>query len=116
MSRITFISDKIKKEFLKLSSGRYEDREIYKMLKKAFKELEKNPYNGVKIQKKLWPKEYNKYNITNLWKYDLPNGWRLIYTIEKEILNILTIVLEWFNHKNYEKKFNYKIKEDFKEY
>ena len=53
-------------------------------------------------------KQYiQKYNIDNLWKYDLPNAWRLIYTIETDKIKIINIILEWFNHKNYEKKFKY---------
>src|SRR3989338_2034692 len=65
-------------------------------------------YNPKKIKKQLWPKEYIKqYGITNLWKYDLPNAWRLIYTIESDEVKIMGIVLEWFTHKEYEKRFNY---------
>lgn len=60
------------------------------------------------ISEKLWPNEYiKKYKITNLWKYDLPDGWRLIYTIESNKIKIVSIILEWFDHKNYERKFNY---------
>ena len=39
--------------------------------------------------------------------YDLPNGWRLIYTIETNEILVLAIILEWFDHKNYERTFNY---------
>ena len=52
-------------------------------------------------------KEYLRYKITNLWKYDLPKGWRLIYSIGREGVEILSIILEWMNHKNYERRFNY---------
>jgi len=48
-----------------------------------------------------------KYKISNLWKYDLTNGWRLIYTIESDEIRIISIILEWFDHKNYEKRFGY---------
>ena len=40
-------------------------------------------------------------------EYDLPNGWRLIYTIESDDLKIMNIILEWFSHKDYERRFNY---------
>ncbi len=39
--------------------------------------------------------------------YDLPSAWRLIYTIESDEIKIVSIILEWFDHKDYEKKFNY---------
>lgn len=45
--------------------------------------------------------------LTNLWKYDLPDAWRLIYTIKEDEIKILSIILEWFDHKEYERKFNY---------
>lgn len=63
---------------------------------------------GTKIPKRLWPKIYVKeYKITNLWKYDLPNAWRLIYTILEDKIMILNVILEWFSHKDNEKKFGY---------
>jgi len=63
---------------------------------------------GVKISKKLWSKGYIKnYKIKNLWKYDLPDGWRLIYSIFEDKLMIINLILEWFPHKKYEKRFGY---------
>ncbi|MFT4326857.1 MAG: hypothetical protein ACMXYK_05115, partial [Candidatus Woesearchaeota archaeon] len=60
------------------------------------------------IPKKLIPKEYTtKYGIKNLWKYDLPKGWRLVYSIVNEEIFVVTVILEWFKHKEYEKRFNY---------
>ncbi len=70
--------------------------------------MKKNPASGTKIPKKVWPKIYQKeYGITNLWKYDLPNAWRLIYTIKEDEVMILGVILEWFDHKEYEKRFKY---------
>jgi hypothetical protein len=46
--------------------------------------------------------------MNNLWKYDLPDGWRLIYTLSTpNKIEILAIILEWFDHKNYERRFGY---------
>ena len=105
---VAFISQKIKIEFEKLKSGKFEDERLYNFIKRAINDLKENPSSGTKIPKKLWPKEYvKKHQITNLWKYDLPNAWRLIYTIETDNIKIMNIILEWFNHKNYEKKFKY---------
>lgn len=78
-------------------------------MERATDDLKKNPEIGIKIPKKFWPKEYiMKYRIDNLWKYNLPNAWRLIYTIAKDEIKILAIILEWFDHKIYEKRFGYK--------
>jgi hypothetical protein len=81
---------------------------LYDFIDRAKDDLKKNPMCGFKIPKHLWPKEYiKKFEITNLWKYDLPNGWRLIYTIQTNEVMILNVILEWFDHKEYERKFKY---------
>ena len=81
---------------------------MFTFLERATDDLKKNPESGIKIPKKYWPKEYvKKYNTDNLWKYDLPEAWRLIYTITKDEIKIMAIILEWFDHKNYEKRFGY---------
>ena len=105
---VAFISQKLKEQFEYLKEGKFEDKELYKFINRAIDDLKLNPLCGIKIPKKLWPKEYvQKYNVTNLWKYDLPNVWRLIYTIESDEIKIVSIILEWFDHKEYEKRFNY---------
>ncbi|MFH1275850.1 MAG: type II toxin-antitoxin system RelE/ParE family toxin [Candidatus Woesearchaeota archaeon] len=106
--KVSFISQKLKTEFNSLSSGKFEDKKLYDFIDRAIDDLEKNPMCGTKIKKKLWPKEYkHKFDITNLWKYDLPNAWRIIYTIETNEVMIVSIILEWFSHKEYEKRFKY---------
>jgi len=105
---VGFISHKLKDQFNTLKSGKFEDKKLFDFIDRAIDDLKKNPMCGTKIQKKLWPKEYKKkYSITNLWKYDLPNAWRIIYTIETDEVTIVSIILEWFSHKDYERKFKY---------
>ena len=48
-----------------------------------------------------------EYNVTNLWKYDLPSAWRLLYFIENQQIYVVSIVLEWMTHKEYERRFEY---------
>jgi Txe/YoeB family toxin of Txe-Axe toxin-antitoxin module len=105
---VAFCEKKIEKEFEELKSGKYEDGQLYDFIERAISDLKQNPQCGIKIPKKLWPREYvTKYGITNLWKYDLPNGWRLIYTIQTNDVMILNVILEWFSHKVYERRFGY---------
>jgi len=108
-SRIVFADDKIKKAFERLKASKTEDKKIYDFLVRAFEDIEKDASCGMQIPKRLIPKDYvKKYgNIDNLWKYNLPNAWRLIYTIKKEEIIILGIILEWLDHKNYERRFGY---------
>lgn len=90
------------------NSTRFEDRKLYSNLEKAIKKIQEDPCCGVKVPKYLWPKEYSKnYEISNLWKYNLSNGWRLTYTIRGREIEVISIIIEWFCHKKYEKRFKY---------
>ena len=103
---VAFINERVKKEYEK---AKKEDPQLYRFLERATNDLKKNPFCGIKIPKEYWPKEYiKKYSIDNLWKYDLPNAWRLIYTIVRDEIRILAVLLEWFDHKGYEKRFGYR--------
>jgi len=104
-SKVVFADDKVEKDFEKLD----ESDELKKYLKRAIRDIQTNAFCGVQIPKKLIPKEYiQKYGIENLWKYDLPDRWRLVYSITTPTkIQIVSIILEWFNHKEYERRFNY---------
>jgi len=105
---VSFISPDLKSEYDKLKEGKFEDKQLHKFITRAMNDLESNPFSGVRVPKKLWPDVYiRKYGITGLWKYDLPNGWRLTYIIEASDVKIMSIILEWFDHKGYEKRFKY---------
>ena len=105
---VAFISISLKEDYLSLKYKRFEDKELYESISKAINDLKKDTLSGIKVQRKLWPKEYTKdYAITNLWKINLIGAWRLIYTIESDEVRIVSIILDVFNHKDYEKKFKY---------
>ncbi len=105
---VTFGEVKIEKEFELLKDGKFQDKQLYEFINRAMKEIKINPLCGIKIPKRLWPRIYIlENNITNLWKYNLPDGWRLIYTIKENEVMILNVILEWFNHKDYERRFGY---------
>lgn len=105
---VAFINKKLKENFELLEDGKFEDKQLYDYIDRAMDDLKRDPSCGTKIPKRLWPKIYvRKYGITNLWKYDLPNGWRVIYTIEVDKIKVVNIILEWFDHKEYNRRFNY---------
>lgn len=105
---VAFITLKLKNEFESLKKSKFEDKQLHKFIERAIEDLKQNQTGGTKIPKKLWPKSYiQKYQISNLWKYDLPNSWRLLYTVENDEIMILSVILEWFDHKTYERRFNY---------
>lgn len=109
LRKVGFVGPELKKAFKKLKSGKVDEKELANYLDRAMDDLEKNEEAGVRVPSKQWPKVYvKKFNFTNLWKYDLPNGWRLIYTIKGNNIEIISVVLEWITHKDYERKFSYK--------
>ncbi len=104
-SKVKFISDELEKDFNSLK----DDDFIKKAIIRAIQDLKENAFCGIQIPKKLFPKEYaQKYGIKNLWKYDLPKGWRLLYTVTAENeVELISAILEWFNHKDYKRRFRY---------
>ena len=103
-----FGDEKLKEAFEKLKDSKVEDQMLYKWIDRAITDLEENCFCGTQIHKKLIPKIYlEKYGIDNLWKYDMPKGWRLLYSVANSEVCIISIILEWFDHKNYERKFKY---------
>ena len=104
-SKVKFISDELEKYFNSLK----DDDFIKKAIIRAIQDLKENAFCGIQIPKKLFPKEYvQKYGIKNLWKYDLPKGWRLLYTVTAENeVELISAILEWFKHKDYERRFGY---------
>jgi mRNA-degrading endonuclease RelE of RelBE toxin-antitoxin system len=103
-SRVVFAEEKLQKDFNNLPEG-----ELKSQIKKAIISLQSNAFCGIHIPKRLIPEIYlKKYQIENLWKYDLPDGWRIIYSIIPENkVEIISVILEWFNHKEYERRFHY---------
>ena len=74
-----------------------------KLKKKNNMELEEE---GISI-----PDEYKiRYGITNLFRVELPNFWRMLYTlIEGESkIEVISFILDIIDHPNYDKKFRYK--------
>ncbi|MBI2151460.1 hypothetical protein HYU21_01895 [Candidatus Woesearchaeota archaeon] len=74
-SIVHFCDEKLKLEFEGLKDSRVEDKMLYKWILRAIDDLNENAFCGIQIQKKQIPNIYiEKYEIDNLWKYDLPRG------------------------------------------
>lgn len=82
---------------------------LFRSLRQKIELLKENPQYGTHIEKDKIPKEYIKdYEVNNLWKVNLPRAWRLIYSIRGSEIEILAVILDMLNHREYEKKFKYK--------
>ena len=107
-SETRFVEESVREAFYKLEMGDSSEKELFKFINQAIDNIEKNSFCGMQIQKRLIPKEYiKKYGVTNLWKYDLPNAWRLIYSIRGGKTIVICVLLEWMSHKDYERRFGY---------
>ena len=85
------------------------ERTILNALNKKIELIKDNFHYGDPISKKLIPEEYKvKYGISNLFRVELPNFWRVLYTLTDGEIEIIAFVLDVINHKDYDKKFGYR--------
>ncbi|MBW6442319.1 hypothetical protein K0A97_00865 [Patescibacteria group bacterium] len=103
--KINFFDLKLKETFDNLKDR---NERLYKEITKALNDICKNAFCGRNVKKKLIPKELiQRYKINNLWIYNLRKDWRLLYSIGRDEIDVLAIVLDWMNHKDYEKLFKF---------
>lgn len=82
---------------------------LLRLIKQKIEILKANPEYGFQIPKDRMPGTYVKlYDATNLWKVDLLGAWRMIYTIRGTEVEIVALILDLMDHKDYEKKFGYR--------
>jgi hypothetical protein len=89
------------------------DRMILNAINKKVELIKVNLHYGDPIAKNLIPREYiEKYEITNLFHVELPNYWRMLYTLTDNETNIeiIAFVLDILEHSDYDKKFGYRKK------
>ncbi|MBR9698834.1 hypothetical protein GOV09_00050 [Candidatus Woesearchaeota archaeon] len=103
-----------------------EAEEIFKYLQKTDSKIEKsilaaikrktelikaNPHYGNPISKRLIPKNYKEqYGITNLFRVELPNFWRMLYSLVdgETKIEIIAFILDISDHRTYNKRFGYR--------
>ncbi len=89
------------------------DKTILNAINKKIELIKANFHYGDPIAKNLIPEEYKvKYGITNLFRVELPNFWRMLYTLTEgdTEIEIVAFVLDVVDHKTYDKKFGYRKK------
>lgn len=103
--KIKFIWENLEKAFNELS-----DKDpIKKALIKAIRDIKQNAFCGRNVKKKLIPKELiKKYQINNLWIYNLPSAWRMLYSLSnEEEIQLVAVLLNWMDHSSYERLFKF---------
>lgn len=95
----------------KSSSKKPTYSQLLKSLEKVLDKLKQNPYSGDLIPRKYIPKEtISSYGTDKLFRIELVGYWRLIYTLVGDEIRIIVFVLEFMDHDDYNKRFNYRGK------
>lgn len=103
--KVVFMDDKLEGAFNQLK----EIDPVKKAIKKAVRDIQEDSSCGRNVKKELIPRQLiQKYGITNLWIYNCPSSWRLLYSLtNKENISLIAVVLDWMNHKQYERLFKF---------
>ncbi|MEK6848797.1 MAG: hypothetical protein AABX65_04160 [Nanoarchaeota archaeon] len=82
-----------------------EEMRLLRSIQQKIEFIKANPFYGDNISKNLIPKEYN---VQNLWRVELSQFWRMLYTIKGDQIEIICFILEIVNHSEYNDIFKYK--------
>lgn len=94
-----------------IESGKESSEEIQllRSIKQKVEFIKNNPFYGDPLAKNLIPEEYRlKYKATNLFRAELSQFWRMLYTLKGDEVEIIAFVLDIIDHPTYNKKFGYK--------
>ena len=81
---------------------------LFNSINQKIEFLKNDPQYGTHVSRNKIPKEYViLYNVENIWKINLSGAWRMIYTVRGNEIEILALILDILDHKDYEKKFGY---------
>lgn len=103
--KVVFVGETLEKSFKEINNS----DPIKKALIRAIQNLKEDAFIGRNVKKKLIPNELiQKYQINNLWVYNLPNAWRMIYSLTDSYdIEIIAAILDWMDHKEYERLFKF---------
>ena len=88
-----------------------EEMQLLRSIKQKIEFIKANPFYGDNIPKGLIPKNYIvRYGAKNLWRVELINFWRMIYTIKGDQIEVICFILDIVEHKEYDRKFGYRKK------
>ncbi|MDP2750978.1 MAG: type II toxin-antitoxin system YoeB family toxin [Nanoarchaeota archaeon] len=82
-----------------------DEMQLLRSIKQKVDFIKANPFYGDNIPKEIIPE---KYNVQNLWRVELTNYWRMLYTIKGDQVEIICFILDIMDHDRYNKVFGYK--------
>jgi hypothetical protein len=99
--KVVFIDDELENAFNLLPA----EDPLKKGIIKAIQAIRENCNAGEIVKKNsVILKNYNnKFGVTNLRVYDLPLAYRLMYSVTEVDVKIVSAVLDWKTHKEYDR-------------
>lgn len=85
-----------------------EAKSIINSIERIIEVLKQNPQFGDPLKKDLIPESFKKQGIQNLYRIELSNFWRMLYTLEGNKVEIFVFVLSITDHTDYDKLLGYK--------
>ncbi len=82
------------------------EKSILNAFNKKVELIKFNVHYGDSIKKDQIPEKYKtKYDVNNLFRVELPNFWRMYYTLtdDENQVEIIAFVLDILDHKKYDK-------------
>jgi len=91
------------------SRGKPTYEQLLNSINKTLENLKNNPTYGVLVPRKyLSKKVITKYGTDKIFRVELIGYWRLLYTLIGDEIKIIAFILEYLNHDDYNKLFEYK--------
>ena len=85
--------------------------QLLSSINSAIKNIRANPYYGDLIPRKNISKGVvNRYGTDKILRVELVGYWRLLYTLIGDEVKIIAFILEYMDHKKYDKIFGFKKK------
>ncbi len=109
--RAAALDERVERWRKEAESGRGQKAQRSNQRLKALERLEGQfpwkPFLGRNVPKKLIPERYVEQGVTNLFRSELPGGWRLLYTVMEVDGEQAVIELDAMSHPEYDKLFGY---------
>jgi Txe/YoeB family toxin of Txe-Axe toxin-antitoxin module len=103
---LRWVDEQARDRFLALKTSTKDDQKLYKSIERTFEKLKYNPFKGESIKKERIPPEYRHLN--NLFKMNINQYWRLLYTVKSlDRSDTLIIILDFLPHNEYDRLFGY---------
>lgn len=95
----------------KCSSANPTYEQLLASINNALGNIKANPFYGNLIPRKNLSKGViNRYGTDKIFRVELVGYWRLLYTIIGNETKIIALILEYMDHKKYDKIFGYQKK------